>query len=128
MNKDELDSRYRTIAWGVLLILIGSLGFVPGDQTSWAILGSGTILLGLNVMRSIRRIPVSGSSLALGAIALLLGTLVIIRSALGFHFEIELFPLMLIALGIYLLTPGPGRMQNKQPREGPESGKLSGEA
>ena len=128
MNKDELDSRYRTIAWGVLLILIGSLGFVPGDQTSWAILGSGTILLGLNVMRSIRRIPVSGSSLALGAIALLLGALVIIRSALGFHFEIELFPLMLIALGIYLLTPGPGRMQNKQPREGPESGKLSGEA
>lgn len=112
MNNDQLDRRHQTIAWGVLLILIGGLNLVPGDQTSWAILGSGIVLLGLNLMRSINRIPVSGFSLVLGVIALLLGALVVIRSALGFHFEIELVPIMLVALGVYLLIPGPKKTEN----------------
>jgi len=113
MNNDQLDKHYQTVAWGAFLIIIGSLDLVPGNQTGWAILGSGIVLLGLNLVRSISKIPVNGFSLALGAIALLLGALVLIQSALGFHLEIELFPIMLIALGVYLLTPSPKRMENK---------------
>jgi hypothetical protein len=106
MDHERLDQRLRTAAWGTFLILIGGLGFVPGDQTQWAILGSGIILLGLNLTRRVSKIQVSGFSLALGAVAFLLGGMVLARSALGFHIKIELFPLMLIALGVYLLLPG----------------------
>src|SRR5512139_2347416 len=116
MKTDRLDSRYRTIAWGALLILIGSLDLAPGNQnqTGWAILGSGVILLGLNLLRSIGKIRVSGFSVALGAAAFLLGALVVIQSALGSHIEIELFPIMLIALGVYLLIPTCRRIKKKR--------------
>jgi|SRR3990172_391489 len=104
-NNDQLDKRYRTIAWGALFLLIGSLILIPGDQTSWAILGSGIILLGLNLGRSIRKIPMSGFSLALGVLALLVGALVLITSALGIHYEIDLLAITLIAIGVYWLIP-----------------------
>jgi hypothetical protein len=106
MNTNEqLDKRYRSIAWGVLFILIGTLSLIPGDQTSLAILGSGVILLGLNLGRSLSKIPMNGFSLALGAAAFLTGALVIFRSQLGIHFEIELLPVVLIAVGVYWLWP-----------------------
>ena len=106
MNSNEqLDKRYRSIAWGVLFILIGTLSLIPGDQTSLAILGSGVILLGLNLGRSLSKIPMNGFSLALGAAAFLTGALVIFRSQLGIHFEIELLPVVLIAVGVYWLWP-----------------------
>ncbi len=105
-DNDRLDKRYRTIAWGAFFILIGSLSLIPGDQTVWAILGSGILLLGLNLVRWLGRVPLGVFSLALGAILFLGGALVLFRSVLGFHFEIDLFPLLLLALGIYLLLPG----------------------
>ncbi len=104
-NNEQLDKRYRSIAWGAMFILIGCLSLIPGDQTSWAVLGSGVILLGLNLVRSISKIPMSGFSLALGAAAFLTGLLVLIRSQLGLHFEIDLFPMILIAIGVYWLWP-----------------------
>jgi len=104
-NDDQLDKRYRTIAWGALFILIGSLSLISGDQTSWAILGSGIILLGLNLGRSISKLPTSGFSIALGLIALLVGALVLVRSALGIHFDIDLLATTLIAIGVYWLIP-----------------------
>jgi hypothetical protein len=94
-----------TIAWGALFIFIGSLSFIPGDQTSWAILGSGIILLALNLGRSISKLPMSGFSLTLGVVALLVGALVLIRSALGIHYEIDLLAITLIAIGVYWLIP-----------------------
>ena len=106
MNMNEqLNRRYRNIAWGALFILVGSLSFIPGNQTSLAILGSGAILLALNLARSLSRIPVNGFSLALGAAAFFTGALVLIRSQLGLHFEVELLPIVLIAVGLYFLWP-----------------------
>ena len=106
MNLNEqLDKRYRSITWGALFILVGSLSLVPGDQTSWAILGSGVILLGLNLVRSLSQIPMNGFSLALGAGAFLTGALVLFRSQLGIHFQVELLPIVLIAIGVYFLWP-----------------------
>jgi hypothetical protein len=104
-NNEQLDKRYRGIAWGVLFILIGSLSLIPGDQTSLAILGGGVILLGLNLGRSLSKIPMNGFSLALGAAAFLTGALVTFRSQLGLHFEIELLPVIMIAVGVYWLWP-----------------------
>ena len=106
MNYNEhLDKRYRSIAWGALFILIGSLSLIPGDQTILAILGSGAILLGLNLVRSLSRIPINGFSLAIGAAAFFTGAFVLFRAQLGLHFGIELFPVILIAIGVYCLWP-----------------------
>ena len=106
MNGNErMDRRARSIAWGALLILIGSLSLVPGDQTSLAVLGSGAILLGLNVWRSLSGIAMNGFSIAIGAAAFLTGAVALIDLGLGLHFEIELFPILLIAVGIYFLWP-----------------------
>src|SRR5512142_1714593 len=104
-DNKQLDKRYRSLAWGALFILVGSLSLVPGDLTSLAILGAGVILLALNLARSLGRIPVNGFSLALGAAAFVAGARVIFRSQLGIHFEVELLPLVLIAVGIYFLWP-----------------------
>ncbi len=101
----QLDKRYRSLAWGALFILVGSLSLIPGDQTSLSVLGAGVILLALNVARAVSRIPVNGFSLALGAAAFIAGAVAIFRSELGLHFEVGLLPLILIALGVYFLWP-----------------------
>src|SRR5512135_1298514 len=105
MNNEQLDKRYRSIAWGALFILVGALSLIPGDQTSLAILGCGVILLGLNLVRSLSRIPMNGFTLALGAAAFLAGGLALFRTQLGLHFEVELLPVLLIAVGVYFLWP-----------------------
>lgn len=106
MNRNEqLDKQYRSIAWGAFFILIGTLSLIPGDQTSLAILGAGALLLGLNLARSLSRLEVNGFSIALGAAAFLAGVMVIFRSQLGIHFEVQLLPLALIAVGLYFLWP-----------------------
>jgi len=114
-HNERLDKRYRSIAWGAIFILIGSLSLMPGDQTSWAVLGSGVILLGLNLVRALRQMAVNGFSLALGAAAFVAGALVIFRSQLGIHFQVELLPIILIAVGVYFLWPLQKTDENSRP-------------
>ena len=104
-NRHQLDKRYQAIAWGTLFILIGSLNLIPGDQTNLALLGSGAILLGLNLARSRSSIRMNGFTIVLGAVAFLTGGLALIGSRLGLHYEIELLPVVLIAVGVYWLWP-----------------------
>jgi hypothetical protein len=100
-----LDKRYRSLAWGALFILVGSLSLIPGDQTRLAILTAGVILLALNLARSLSGIPMNGFSIALGAASFIAGAMVIFRAQLGIHFEVQLIPIVLIAIGLYFLWP-----------------------
>ena len=102
---DELDSRYRSLAWGALFILVGTLSIIPGDQASLAILAAGVILLVLNVARSLSGIPINGFHIALGAVAFIAGAIGVFRAQLGIHFEVQLVPIVLIAIGAYILWP-----------------------
>ena len=104
-SKDQLDKRYRSIAWGAVFVLIGILSLVPGDQTMWGMLGSGVILLGLNVTRLVSKLAMGAFSITVGAIAFLSGGLLLIRSQLGLHFNVELIPIILIVIGVYWLLP-----------------------
>ena len=106
-NRKILDKHYETIAWGVGFIWTGILGVIPGDQNSIGLLSIGFILLGLNLSRFLSQIPVSGFTVVLGVLACILGAALLLRSVLNFpYFEVDLFPLLLIVFGLYLLIPG----------------------
>ncbi len=63
------------------------------------------ILPGLNAARTLNKIPASGFTITLGIFALALGGLKLGRSVLGLPpIEISLFPILLIALGTFLLA------------------------
>jgi hypothetical protein len=109
-----LDARIETVAWGAILILVGGLSVIPGNQGGVALLGIGIILLGLNLARNVSRIPVSPFSVTLGVIALGLGAAALLRPVLGweFHLNLPAFPTLLIIIGLYLLIPGRRRLES----------------
>jgi hypothetical protein len=68
-----LDRRLHDIGWGLLLMLTGMIWLVPAERVpegAW-LLGVAAILLGVNVVRYVKHITVSGFSLVLGFAALL---------------------------------------------------------
>jgi hypothetical protein len=68
-----LDHRLNDIGWGLLFILTGLIWLVPPERVpegAW-LLGVAAILLGVNVVRYLKRITVSGFSVVLGLAALL---------------------------------------------------------
>lgn len=98
-DKQSLNKRLEAAGWGLFLIMIGGLGFVPGDQVpagTWLI-GTGLIFLGLNVARFISGIDTSGFTVVLGLVALL--------SGLGdfLHVQLPLFPILLILVGAHII-------------------------
>ncbi len=61
------------------------------------------ILLGLNAARSLNSIPASGFTTTLGILALVLGGLELARPVLRLPFELPVFAMLLIVLGVTFL-------------------------
>ena len=99
-KKAELDARLSDIGWAVLLITIGTIWLLPEKQApqgSWLI-AAGLILLGINVIRYVNGIRMSGFSLVLGTLALVAGI-----GAL-FAWNLPLFAVALIVIGACMLS------------------------
>ena len=67
-----LDRRLHDVGWGLLLMLTGLIWLVPAERVpegAW-LLGVAAILLGVNVVRVLKHITVSGFSVVLGLAAL----------------------------------------------------------
>lgn len=111
-NFNSLNKRYEAITWGIGFLWIGILGLIPGDQNGIGVLSIGLLLLGLNLMRSLSQIPVNWFTTVVGILASALGVLLLLPIQNFPPFELELFPLMLIVIGLYLLIPGPKRVEN----------------
>ena len=107
-NLKALDQRYETIAWGAIFILLSILMLIPGDQNNVFVLGVGLILLGLNLARRASQIAVNWFTVALGVIALALGGLSLLWPVIGNGglFAVDIFPILVLAFGLYLLLPG----------------------
>ena len=89
--------RLDQIGWGIFLIMIGTIWLVPSvPQGTWLI-GTGVLLLLLNVIRFTKGIQWSGVSTALGAFALVAGL-----SALA-GISVPLFPICLVIVGVALV-------------------------
>jgi hypothetical protein len=68
-----LDRRLSDIGWGLLFILTGLVWMAPSQQLpqgTW-FFGVAAILIGVNVVRFLKHMAVSGFSLMLGLLALL---------------------------------------------------------
>ena len=109
-----LGKRYKAVAWGAMFLLLGILGLIPGDQNGVFVLGIGIILLGLNLARYLSKIPTNGFTITLGALTFVLGSVAVLRPVLNVpRFELPFFPLLLVAVGLYVLMPGTRRAENR---------------
>lgn len=93
----RLDRRLSDIGWGLLFMLTGLIWMVPAyevPQGTW-LFGVAAILIGINIVRYLKHIGVSGFSLVLGFFAL--------AAALGQLWRVDL-PLLAICLLIIGLS------------------------
>lgn len=98
-GKIALNKRLETIAWGLFLIMLGGFMFVPGTTISkglWSV-GVGVIMLGLNVVRYLNKIKMSGFTTFLGIVSVIGGVMQLFAVA-----NLE-GAILLIVLGAYLI-------------------------
>ena len=82
---------------------MGDLSSVPSLPEGAGAIGIGTILLGLNLARYWKGQPTSGFTTTLGILAILLGGLELARPYLHLSFELPIFAILLLALGLITL-------------------------
>jgi hypothetical protein len=92
-----------TLAWGAFFILWGMTEMFPSLPEGTGAIGIGAILVGLNLARMWKGQPISGFTTTFGVLALLLGALQLARPVLHLSFELPIFAILLIALGVILL-------------------------
>lgn len=102
-NKQILDRRLESIGWGAFFVWWGVTELFPSLPQGIGAIGIGLILLGLNAVRSRNGIPTSGFTTTLGILAFVLGGLQLIQLALDLPFELPIFGILLIVLGMIIL-------------------------
>ena len=103
-NTRKLNRNLETMAWGTLFIWWGITELFQFLPHGTGAIGIGLIFLGLNMARSLNGIPTSGFSTTLGILALVLGGLELAGSLLALPFDIPVFAILLIVLGVILLA------------------------
>jgi len=109
MDIDTENRKLETLAWGLLLIWLGVWWAVPGDSEIFpagiGAIGVGAILLGLNLARWIKDIPINLCSTVLGITFFTLGGLELACGFLSFpSCEPSVLGILLISFGAVLLT------------------------
>ena len=106
MNTTQtLNRNFEAIAWGALFIWWGITVLVPSLPEGIGAIGSGLILVGANVARRQSGIPISRFSTTLGILAIVWGALDLMGVFLNLPFEIPVFAILLILLGVIILAP-----------------------
>jgi hypothetical protein len=74
-SQKAVSRRLDELAWALFLILIGAIWLLPAGtvpEGAWLV-GAGIILLGINAVRSLKGIKMSGFAIVLGVVALVAG-------------------------------------------------------
>lgn len=103
-NTKNIDATLETIAWGAFFIWWGVTEMVDFLPHGAGALGIALILLGLNAARAMKGIRVSGFSIGLGIIALVWGGLELAKVFLRLPFDLPVFAILLLALGVYFVV------------------------
>jgi hypothetical protein len=98
-RQHELGERIKKAGWALFLIMIGVLWILPESSFpdgSWLV-GSGILILGVQLVRRLAGLAVSGGMLVFGGLVLGLG--------LGdvYGLNIPIFSSLLILLGLFML-------------------------
>jgi hypothetical protein len=112
-NTRILNRNLETVAWGAFFIWWGITALFPSLPHGASALGLAVILLGLSAARSLNGLPISGFTLTLGILALVLGGLELAASVLSLPFELPIFAILLIVLGVVLLGREILRIRNQ---------------
>jgi len=99
-QKHDVDA----IAWGAFFILWGITELFPSLPKGTGAIGIGLILLGLNVVRHLSGQPTSPFTITVGILALLWGCLDLAGVLLSLPFEIPVFAILLVVLGVIVLA------------------------
>jgi hypothetical protein len=102
-NLQTLNRRLEAIAWGAFFVWWGVTELFPALPGGIGAIGIGVILLSLNVTRSLNGIQSSGFTTTLGILALALGALELVQVVLRLPFELPVFAILLIVLGMIFL-------------------------
>ena len=102
-NTQTSNRNFDTLAWGAFFIWWGITELFSSLPEGVGAVGVGLILLGLNIVRSMKGIPTSGFTTILGILALVWGVLELAGVVLNLPFELPVFAILLITLGGLLL-------------------------
>lgn len=99
VRKQALNKRLETIAWGLFLIGFGLVALLPDRliPDGFGFFGAGLVLIGLNAARYFLQIKMSGFTLVLGTIAIVVGL------SRMFGAELPIFAVLLILIGLYII-------------------------
>ena len=99
-KKAALNKRLETIAWGLYIIMLGGFAFLPDDTMpkGASSIVVGVIMLGLNLVRYLNGIKMSGFTTFLGVVSLVSG----VMQLFGLH-DLE-GAILLIILGAYFIV------------------------
>jgi len=112
-EKTSHKHEYSAIGWGAFFIWWGIMELIPSLPAGIGALGIGLILLGLNAARHFSGIPASRFSIALGILAVVWGGLDLAGVFLNLPFEIPVFAILLVVLGLIVLVPEINSMRNE---------------
>lgn len=102
-RQQALNHRLETIGWGAFFVWWGLTELFQSLPEGIGAIGIGLILLCLNTVRSRNGIPASGFTTTLGILALVLGGLELIQVVLDLPFDLPIFAILLIVLGMIIL-------------------------
>ena len=111
-NTRTLNRNLERIAWGAFFVWWGVTELFKALPEGTGAVGFGLILIGLNAARLLNGIPTSGLTVTLGILALVLGGLELASTFLSLTFELPVFAVLLIVLGILMLARELTRAQN----------------
>jgi hypothetical protein len=99
-EKAALNKRLETIAWGLYIIMLGGFAFLPDNTMpkGASSIGVGLLMLGLNLVRYLKGIKMSGFTTFLGVVSLVSG----VMQLFGLH-DLE-GAVLVIILGAYLIV------------------------
>src|SRR5512136_2869328 len=103
-NTRKSTFNLEAIAWGALFIFWGITELFPALPKGIGAIGIGLILVGLNAARYWTGQPTSGFTTTIGILAVLLGGLELAGAFLRLPFELPIFAILLLALGLMTLA------------------------
>jgi len=105
MDSTSVSNRnLEAIAWGALFVWWGITELVPVLPAGIGLLGVGLILLGLNTARYLNGIATSRFAIGLAILALIWGGLELAGAMLRLPFELPVFGILLLVLGVIVLA------------------------